>query len=131
MDPQIIGFIGIGVLFLLLFIGMPIAFALAFTGFWGIAFITDIEVALPTLVRSFNGTFTTYSFTVIPLFVIMGELATVSGLSQGYTPWPIDCSEDCRVVLQSQPLEVAQGLHPSAGHRLQRLQPLAGWLCLK
>ncbi|MDY0222104.1 MAG: TRAP transporter large permease [Desulfobacterium sp.] len=83
MDPQTVGFIGIGVLFLLLFIGMPIGFALAFTGFWGLALITDIEVALPTLVRSFNGTFTTYSFTVIPLFVIMGELATVSGLSQG------------------------------------------------
>ncbi|MDY0374886.1 MAG: TRAP transporter large permease [Desulfobacterium sp.] len=83
MDPQTIGFIGIGVLFLLLFVGMPIGFALAFTGFWGIALITDIEVALPTLVRSFNGTFTAYSFTVIPLFVIMGELATVSGLSQG------------------------------------------------
>ncbi len=83
MDPQTIGFIGIGVLFLLLFIGMPIGFALAFVGFWGIGLITDISVALPTLVRSFNGTFTTYSFTVIPLFVIMGELATVSGLSQG------------------------------------------------
>ncbi len=83
MDPQTIGFIGIGVLFLLLFVGMPIGFALAFVGLWGIALITDIRVALPTLVRSFNGTFTTYSFTVIPLFVIMGELATVSGLSQG------------------------------------------------
>ncbi len=83
MDPQTIGFIGIGVLFLLLLIGMPIGFALAFVGFWGISLITDIAVALPTLLRSFSGTFTTYAFTVIPLFVIMGELASVSGLSQG------------------------------------------------
>jgi len=83
MDPQTIGLIGIGVLFLLLLIGMPIGFALAFVGFWGISFVTDVSVALPTLLRSFLGTFTTYSFTVIPLFVIMGELATVSGLSQG------------------------------------------------
>jgi tripartite ATP-independent transporter DctM subunit len=83
MDPQTIGFIGIGVLFLLLLIGMPIGFALAFVGFWGISLITDIAVALPTLLRSFNGTFTTYAFTVIPLFVLMGELASVSGLSQG------------------------------------------------
>jgi tripartite ATP-independent transporter DctM subunit len=83
MDPQTIGFIGIGVLFLLLLIGMPIGFALAFVGFWGISMITDIAVALPTLLRSFNGTFTTYAFTVIPLFVLMGELASVSGLSQG------------------------------------------------
>ena len=83
MDPQTIGIVGIGILFLLLIIGMPIGFSLAFVGFWGISFITDIFVALPTLLRSFYGTFTTYSFTVIPLFVIMGELASVSGLSQG------------------------------------------------
>lgn len=83
MDPQTIGLSGTGFLFLLLFMGMPIGFALAFTGFWGIALITDISVALPALLRSFTGTFTTYSFTVIPLFVLMGELASVSGLSQG------------------------------------------------
>lgn len=83
MDPQTIGIIGIATLFLLLIIGMPIGFSLAFVGFAGISMITDIHVALPTLVRSFYGTFTTYSFTVIPLFVIMGELASVSGLSQG------------------------------------------------
>jgi tripartite ATP-independent transporter DctM subunit len=83
MDPQTIGIVGIAGLFLLLIIGMPIGFSLAFVGFWGIASLTDISVALPTLIRSFLGTFTTYSFTVIPLFVIMGELASVSGLSQG------------------------------------------------
>ena len=83
MDPQTIGIVGIAGLFLLLIMGMPIGFSLAFVGFWGISSLTDISVALPTLVRSFYGTFTTYSFTVIPLFVIMGELASVSGLSQG------------------------------------------------
>jgi tripartite ATP-independent transporter DctM subunit len=83
MDPHTVGLIGIVVLFLLLLLGMPIGFTLAFVGFWGISFLTDISVALPAMVRSFFGTFTTYSFTVIPLFVIMGELATVSGLSQG------------------------------------------------
>ncbi len=83
MDPQTIGIIGIAVLFFLLIIGMPIGVALAFVGFWGISLMTDISVALPTMLRSFLDTFTTYSFTVIPLFVIMGELATASGLSQG------------------------------------------------
>lgn len=83
MDPHTVGLMGIAVLFLLLMLGMPIGFALAFVGFWGISFLTDISVAMPAMVRSFFGTFTTYSFTVIPLFVVMGELATVSGLSQG------------------------------------------------
>ena len=83
MDPQIIGVIGIGVLFFLLLAGMHIGFALALVGFWGVAAVTEISVALPTLMRSFYGTFTAYAFTVIPLFVLMGELATVSGLSRG------------------------------------------------
>ncbi len=78
-----IGSAGIGVLFLLLLIGMPIGYTLAFVGFGGISLIIDPAVALPTLVKSFYSTFTTYSFTVIPLFIIMGELATICGLSQG------------------------------------------------
>ena len=83
LDPQTLGLVGIGVLFVLLLIGMPIGFALALVGVGGVSYMTDISVALPTLVRSFFGTFTTYSFTVIPLFVLMGELASASGLSQG------------------------------------------------
>jgi tripartite ATP-independent transporter DctM subunit len=83
MDPLIVGLGGIGVLFLLLLIGMPIGYTLAFVGFGGISLITDPAVAMPTLVKSFYSTFTQYSFTVIPLFVIMGELATIGGLSQG------------------------------------------------
>jgi tripartite ATP-independent transporter DctM subunit len=70
-------------MFLLLLIGMPIGYTLAFVGFGGISLITDPAVAMPTLVKSFYSTFTQYSFTVIPLFVIMGELATICGLSQG------------------------------------------------
>lgn len=83
MDPLVIGLAGIGTLFLLLLIGMPIGYTLAFIGFAGISLITDPVVALPTLVKSFYSTFTQYSFTVIPLFIIMGELATICGLSQG------------------------------------------------
>ncbi len=83
IDPQTAGILGLFALFFLLVIGMPIGFALAFVGFWGISFMTDISVALPTLIRSFSATFSTYSFSVIPLFVLMGELATVSGLSHG------------------------------------------------
>ena len=83
IDPQTAGILGLSALFFLLIIGMPIGFALAFVGFWGISLMTDIAVALPTLIRSFSATFSTYSFSVIPLFVLMGELATVSGLSHG------------------------------------------------
>jgi len=83
MDSTMIGMIGISGLFMLLLAGVPIGFALAVTGFCGISFLTSPSVAVPTLVRSFYSTFTSYSFTVIPLFVLMGELASICGMSQG------------------------------------------------
>ncbi len=83
MDPTAVGLMGILILFVLLFLGMPIGYALACVGFGGISYLTSVEVALPALARSFYNTFANYSFTVIPLFVIMGEFATASGLSQG------------------------------------------------
>ena len=83
MDPLMVGLIGILALFFLLFLGMPIGFSLAFVGFCGISSLTAVSVAMPALIRSFYSTFTTYSFTVIPLFVLMGELAAICGLSQG------------------------------------------------
>mgnify|MGYP000058942871 CR=1 FL=1 len=83
MDPQAVGMLGIALLFLLLLIGTPIGFALAAVGFCGVSWITSFSVALPTLARAFYGTFTAYAFTVIPLFVLMGELASAAGLSKG------------------------------------------------
>ncbi|KJS29527.1 MAG: C4-dicarboxylate ABC transporter permease [Desulfatitalea sp. BRH_c12] len=83
MDPLFIGLAGICALFVLLLIGMPITYTLALVGFAGISLVTYPEVAMATLVKSFYSTFTQYSFTVIPLFILMGELATMCGLSQG------------------------------------------------
>lgn len=83
MDPTSVGLAGIFILFGLLFVGMPIGYALACVGLGGISVLTSLDAALPTLARAFYHTFSQYSFMVIPLFVIMGELATASGLSQG------------------------------------------------
>jgi tripartite ATP-independent transporter DctM subunit len=82
MDPLIVGLLGIVGLFALLFIGMPIGFALALMGFLGVSYLTSMSVALPILAMALYGTATTYAFTVIPLFIIMGEFAATSGLSQ-------------------------------------------------
>ena len=82
MDPLIVGVLGIVALFAALLIGMPIGFALALVGFLGVSYLTSMSVALPILVMALYGTVTTYAFTVIPLFIIMGEFAAISGLSQ-------------------------------------------------
>jgi tripartite ATP-independent transporter DctM subunit len=68
--------------FLLLFIGMPIAFAMFLTGFLGIAYLTSIGAALPVLARTVYETASYYPYTVIPLFVVMGGFAGSSGMTR-------------------------------------------------
>ena len=82
MDPLFVGAAGVALLFLLLVLSVPVALALALVGFCGISVLVSPSVAMPALVRSFYSTFTSYSLTVIPLFILMGELASICGLSK-------------------------------------------------
>jgi len=82
MTPLSIGFIGIGVLFILLFSGMPIGLVMAFVGFTGYAYVTGFGPALGVLRTVPFSTFADYGLSVIPLFVLMGTFAFYAGLSQ-------------------------------------------------
>lgn len=83
MSPEAIGIIGIVVVLILIFLRMPIAIAMAATGFVGFCYVlgdfgTGIHIFLYT---AFEQT-SYYTYTVIPLYVFMGYLAGASGLSQ-------------------------------------------------
>jgi tripartite ATP-independent transporter DctM subunit len=82
MDPVIAGIIGMGVVFLLLALGMPIAFSLMLAGFTGIAFLSGIDAALPVSARAIYDEAATYPYMVIPLFIIMGSFAGASGMTK-------------------------------------------------
>jgi tripartite ATP-independent transporter DctM subunit len=82
MDPFLTGIVGSGLLFLLLFLGMPIAFSLMFVGFLGISTLASIQAALPLLARTVYETASHYPYTIIPLFIVMGSYAGISGLSR-------------------------------------------------
>ncbi|MCB2185343.1 MAG: TRAP transporter large permease [Deltaproteobacteria bacterium] len=81
MDPVTVGIIGVVGVFLLLFLGMPIALACMFVGFAGIAFLASITAALPVVATSLWDVGSSYVYTVIPLFILMGGFATNSGLT--------------------------------------------------
>lgn len=81
MDPVMIGIIGSCLLFLLLLIGMPIAFSLIFIGFLGVSYLTSIQAALPLIARTVYETSYHYPYTIIPLFIVMGGYAEISGIS--------------------------------------------------
>lgn len=81
MTPQLIGLLSIAVLLLLIVLRCPIALAMILVGFGGFAAIVGFGPALAVLE---NGPFEVashYSFTMIPLFILMGSFAARAGLS--------------------------------------------------
>jgi tripartite ATP-independent transporter DctM subunit len=82
MNPTIISILGFVALFLLFAAGMNIGFAMALIGFIGCAFMISLEASLNILARDFWEFFSSYSLTVIPMFVFMGSIAFYSGISK-------------------------------------------------
>jgi tripartite ATP-independent transporter DctM subunit len=81
MDPVTVGALGSGLLFLLLLIGLPIAFSLMVVGFLGVSYLASIKAALPLLARTVYEVSSHYPYTIIPLFIVMGGYAEISGIS--------------------------------------------------
>ncbi len=77
------GILGMSFLFVLLFLGMPIGFGMAFTGLLGMT--VAYKAVGPSLAMLGIGPFDTassYMLTVVPLFILMGEFAYHSGISE-------------------------------------------------
>jgi TRAP-type mannitol/chloroaromatic compound transport system permease large subunit len=83
MDPVTISVIGVIVLIILLVMGMNIGISMMTVGFFGFMSIRGFGPAL-NLFKGIPFTqATNYSFTVIPLFILMGQFAYFSGMSSG------------------------------------------------
>jgi len=81
MSPTMLGIIGFAALFVLIFFRMPIGFLMALLGFGGFALIVSPDAALNLLAKDFFSIFSSYNLTVIPLFVLMGQIAFHAGIS--------------------------------------------------
>lgn len=82
MTPLDIGAIAILGLVVLILIGMPIGIAMLGTSFIGVAFIRTETVAVRMMTQVANDSLEEYLFAVVPLFVLMGLLVTVSGVGK-------------------------------------------------
>ena len=82
MNPGVIGAIGIGALFVLLFSGLPVGFLLALLGLIGFSYLTTFGAGANLIAKDFFSNFSAYSLTVIPMFIFMGQIAFYSGTSQ-------------------------------------------------
>ncbi|WP_319529625.1 TRAP transporter large permease [uncultured Cohaesibacter sp.] len=82
MSETIIGVWGIVVLFVCLALRIPVGMSLLLVGFGGIWVIDDSRSAIATLSSETYSSVSSYSMSVIPLFVLMGNIAGAAGYSQ-------------------------------------------------
>lgn len=82
MSPTGAGIAGIGLLVALFFTGMPVAYVMTLVGVAGFAYIVNPAAALNLTARDIWGVFTSEGLTVIPLFVLMGQIAFNAGISR-------------------------------------------------
>jgi tripartite ATP-independent transporter DctM subunit len=82
VSPTAVGAIGIAVMLLLMGLRVPIGVAMGAVGFLGFAYMSGWTAALSMLGLVPYSTVSSFTLTVIPLFVLMGHFATMAGLSQ-------------------------------------------------
>jgi C4-dicarboxylate transporter DctM subunit len=82
VSPELIGVAGIIFLIALMLLRMPIAFVFTLVGLLGFAYKVKLNAALNLLSVDFFETFSGYHLTVIPLFVLMGQIAFAAGISE-------------------------------------------------
>ncbi|HOC67833.1 MAG TPA: TRAP transporter large permease [Candidatus Hydrogenedentes bacterium] len=82
MTPIQAGIAGCIALLVFLAASMPVAFSMALVGVAGFAFLVTPTAALSMATTDLYETFSSYSLTVIPLFVLMGQVCFHVGISR-------------------------------------------------
>ncbi|MFL6796110.1 MAG: TRAP transporter large permease [Xanthobacteraceae bacterium] len=77
-----IGLLGLGALFLLFILRMPVGLAMLTTGFLGTVALRGWSQAIPSLSSETFAVASFYQLVVIPMFVLMGNIAGASGMGR-------------------------------------------------
>ncbi|MGC8991336.1 MAG: TRAP transporter large permease subunit, partial [Verrucomicrobiia bacterium] len=83
MTASQVALLGFCLLLLLLGASMPVGFAMAVVGLVGFGLMVSPQASLSMATLDLYDTFSSYSLTTIPLFVLMGQIAFHSGISRG------------------------------------------------
>ena len=81
MAVQTIGMIGMIVLVVLIFLRVPVGVAMVLVGFFGYVSIDGWKRALSVLGQAPYDVAAGYTLSVVPLFIVMGDLALRAGMS--------------------------------------------------
>ncbi len=82
MSPEWIGIAGFAVLLVLIFLRVPVGIAMLAVGLAGSALLNSPESAVMLMTGQTFSISTLYSLSVLPLFILMGNIASQAGLSR-------------------------------------------------
>lgn len=82
MDPLLVGTFSLLGLLVLIVLSVPIGFSMALAGLTGMALIIGLSPALSLFGTTIYENSATYNLSIIPLFVLMGSVASRCGLSK-------------------------------------------------
>jgi C4-dicarboxylate transporter, DctM subunit len=82
MSELTVGIVAMLVLMALFLTGIELAFAMAIVGVAGYAYLVSPSAAMNLLANDFYDSLESYSLTVIPLFVLMGQIAFHAGIAR-------------------------------------------------
>lgn len=82
MDALLIGFTGLGVLVVLIGLRMPIAYSMILVGGVGVTILNGPAIFFNQLKTLGYGQFSIFDLSVVPMFVLMGNISTKAGLSR-------------------------------------------------
>lgn len=83
MSDVAIGAVGFACLFVLMVLRTPVAFSMLIVGFFGMLATGGMRFASATLVTESYSAVTNYSLLVVPMFVLLGNVASEAGFSRG------------------------------------------------
>jgi len=82
MTEVIIGIIGLVVLVAFFLTGIELALAMILVGFFGFGYLISFEAAFNMMAKDVFDTFESYNLTVVPLFILMGQIAFNAGIAR-------------------------------------------------
>ena len=82
MSDVTIGLIGLAAVLILFMTGIELAFVMAIVGFVGFSLVRSWSAGFNLLAKDFFDVFASYGFTVIPLFVLMGQISFNAGVAK-------------------------------------------------
>jgi len=81
VSPTVVAIVGIVILLGILFLRLPVSFAMLAVGFGGAVVLSGQDSALQLLASDLYRQFSSYTMAVVPLFILMGQVIFRTGMS--------------------------------------------------